>query len=417
MITAGSIGHPGSVDAGLCCCKPLDLLSFKEHLAHKRSPMPEELEPKSLLGSRAIDFWCLGGASIVVWIALSLLAPWRSQFWAIDRHFQNLPAFAASAVLLVNYPHFMVSYKLSYGQGLKFVSRHWWQLIVVPILLVSLMSLAWAFYQDPSRQLDFLSHYSWSRGPAFGEKLLGWLVVTMYFTVGWHYAKQMFGVMMVYARFDQYPISISQRFICKSVLFGVWFVNYTAFTASGATRDFNGVHFVDLNAPTWLLQSFLFFYGASLFAFSFFVIYVNYRSHQKKPSMNFLLPVITFSIWWIPLFVQNDFYWQLVPFFHSLQYLCFVRKSEALAWNTEKKSERSDYYLRFAGYIITLIMSGWLFFEMIPAYLDGGRSGLGISNTAFFYVCLNVFINIHHYFIDNVIWRFKDSKVAQRLVA
>jgi hypothetical protein len=35
----------------------------------------------------------------------------------------------------------------------------------------------------------------------------------------------------------------------------------------------------------------------------------------------------------------------------------------------------------------------------------------------FFFTAAMLFINIHHYFIDNVIWRFKDPEVRNYLLA
>ena len=157
------------------------------------------------------------------------------------------------------------------------------------------------------------------------------------------------------------------------------------------------------------------FYITSTISFALFVVVKNYRETKNLPSASFLLPIVIFSIWWIPTFVQNDFYWQLVPFFHSLQYLCFVRRSEVANWDNQQMNSRPDYYIRFACYTLFIIVIGWLTFEMIPSLMDHNRSAARVEGIAFFYVCLTVFINIHHYFIDNVLWRFRDSQVAQRL--
>jgi len=370
---------------------------------------------QSLLGSRALDFWCIGGASILVWALFKVLAPLQSEYWAIGRHFGNLSAFAATAVLLINYPHFIVSYKLSYGQGFAFIRRHWWQLIVVPIILFALMFTSWIFYRHPNMELGLLKQYPWSSGPLFGEKVLSYLVMTMYFTVGWHYSKQMFGTMMVFAKYDKYQISGSQRLLCKSALFGVWFVNYATFSAMGAAHQYNGINYVDIKSPEWLAPLAWVFYITSTVSFALFVVVKNYRETKNLPSASFLLPIVVFSIWWIPTFIQNDFYWQLVPFFHSLQYLCFVRRSEVANWDSQQMNSRPDYYIRFACYALFILVIGWLTFEMIPSLMDHNRSAARVEGIAFFYVCLNVFINIHHYFIDNVLWRFRDSQVAQRL--
>jgi hypothetical protein len=69
--------------------------------------------PKALT-TRFLDFWLLGGASLLVWLVMISVEGFRAS-WAIDQHFRNLTITTASLSLIVNYPHFLVSYKLAYG--------------------------------------------------------------------------------------------------------------------------------------------------------------------------------------------------------------------------------------------------------------------------------------------------------------
>src|SRR5688500_7112506 len=64
------------------------------------------------LTTRFLDFWLLGGASIVVWMVMIGLQGFRAS-WAVDQHFANLAVTTASLALIVNYPHFLMSYKLA----------------------------------------------------------------------------------------------------------------------------------------------------------------------------------------------------------------------------------------------------------------------------------------------------------------
>jgi hypothetical protein len=100
------------------------------------------------LTTRFADFWLLGGASILVWLVMIVAQGFRAS-WAVDQHFRNLTITAASLSLLVNYPHFLISYKLAYGRGRAFVTMYWWQLIVVPIALAGLFAAA--FFGTTSR--------------------------------------------------------------------------------------------------------------------------------------------------------------------------------------------------------------------------------------------------------------------------
>ena len=111
------------------------------------------------LTTRFVDFWLLGGASLLVWFVMFAVQGFRGA-WAIDQHFKNLTFTTASLSLLVNYPHFLISYKLAYTRGREFITTHWWQLIAVPVLLVVTFAWAYARYNTPVSQLPLVSMLS-----------------------------------------------------------------------------------------------------------------------------------------------------------------------------------------------------------------------------------------------------------------
>ena len=86
-------------------------------------PSVEVGRPRALT-TRFVDFWLLGGASLLVWLIMFAVQGFRSA-WAIDQHFKNLTVTTASLSLIVNYPHFLVSYKLAYGRGQAFITTYW----------------------------------------------------------------------------------------------------------------------------------------------------------------------------------------------------------------------------------------------------------------------------------------------------
>ncbi len=52
-----------------------------------------------MLTTRFLDFWLLGGASILVWLVMIATEGFRAS-WAIDQHFKNLTVTTASLSLL-----------------------------------------------------------------------------------------------------------------------------------------------------------------------------------------------------------------------------------------------------------------------------------------------------------------------------
>ena len=381
--------------------------------------LDSKLEPKSLLGSRFLDFWLVGGASLVAWLLLTLLAPYKDMNWAINRHITSLPAFSSVAALFINYPHFMVSYKLSYGQGWAFARRNWFQMLAVPVLLFWSLGASWLFLRNGSLAFSPFAQYTWAHGQEFGRTIIAGMVKLLYFTVGWHYSKQMFGIMMVYAKFDNYRLTEWQRRWTKATLFGVWFVNYVSFSGVGNTLDYSGVSYTNFLLPDWMPMVAKIFAAVSLVGFAVAVVGAKYRENGQRPTVMFILPIVSLVAWWLPSVLQQDFYGYLVPFFHSLQYLCFVKKSEEVAWTEQgvfaaSTAKKSSHYIAF---FLGLVLTGWLSFECLPAMFDSPSAPMSVPGLGFFFIAAGLFINIHHYFIDNVLWRFQTSSVAKRLVA
>lgn len=315
---------------------------------------------------------------------MMVASPYRGAY-GVHNHFGNLAMTMAALSLFVNYPHFLASYRLAYSRGLGFVRKHWFQTLVVPCILIQ--ALVYAY---------FLAHQP--EGKARAEWLLGFGVNLMYFTVGWHYTKQAFGCMMVYAVYDRYPLDRLQRELLRWSLLSVWWYNWTEAHLN------QGGQFWELNYSNWPLPSWLHPLSLGLFVFlatavAWRVIWRNWRQ-GAKPSPTFLVPYLAMLLWFAPCFRQYDYYVYVVPFFHSLQYLAFVYRMEA----AENSSPGKTVLVSFL-----LCLSGWLAFEAVPGNLDMVFDNVRTFGFSFFLIGANLFLNIHHYFLDNVLWKVRDD--------
>jgi hypothetical protein len=64
-----------------------------------------------------------------------------------------------------------------------------------------------------------------------------------------------------------------------------------------------------------------------------------------------------------------------------------------------------------------IVLAGWLAFEFVPNEVDTALGTFNAWQMFFFFTAAMLFINIHHYFIDNVLWRFKDPEIQKYLLA
>jgi hypothetical protein len=105
----------------------------------------------------------------------------------------------------------------------------------------------------------------------------------------------------------------------------------------------------------------------------------------------------------------------VIPALHSVQYLYFVW---LLTRNQAKAAAAPPYFgppvsHRLWFLALSSIALGWLLFHGSPDLLDAARltthrrthTRLGDLGPTPYFAAFFAFVNIHHYFMDNVIWR------------
>ena len=378
-----------------------------------------------------LDFWLLGGASVAIWMIMIVSDFIRGGNTTVETRFLQIGAAFSLLTLICNHPHFIISYQFGYGRGLKFIRQHWFALIVVPLALLSLFASAffssnstatssWMF-DVPNSVFEFLDvGFRFGLQANLGNEIMGWGIWLMYLTVGWHYSKQVFGCMMVYGHYDKYRVSSFQKVLIKGNVFSVAVMQFSYLyrMQSGSSPGIGALpgtlsQLTPLNLPEWLytvssISTILFFVATLLFVFG-----QNFRSTGRWPSANFLIPWIALHVWWVPFFQQAEFTFLMVPFFHSLQYLPFAYRV-----GTPNFTQNRFYYAKITAHAVGILVIGFMAFEGIPNFLDHSF-GLGDNgvNAMFFVTAFAVFLNIHHFFIDSVVWRFNDPEMRAALFA
>jgi hypothetical protein len=374
------------------------------------------------LTTRFVDFWLLGGASLLVWAVMWVLQDHRTA-WAIDSHFKNLTVTTISLSLLVNNPHFLISYKLAYSRGARFVLAQWWQLLAVPALLLALFVAAFVGFTAPTAAVvpflpplaDTLTAWGASTAaitaPRLGDLLFTLAFNVMFFTVGWHYTKQAFGCMMLYAHFDGYRLTPRQRGLIKWNLLSLSWLNLAYGSQQSGPLAFSHYSYYSVDLPDVLVPLSACILAVGFVLVVWAVFYRKYAEDGQRPTVNMLVPFVAMYVWWLPLMRQHEFYFLLIPLFHSLQYLTVAGKCE----HTRLRSS-ARYEVRATAVVVGVVAAGWLSFDLVPSALDAWLGTFDTWRIFFFFTAAMLFINIHHYFIDNVIWRFRDPVVKQYLL-
>lgn len=340
------------------------------------------------------DALLMGGISLLVYLGC-----WM--FMDVSAPVYTVANLAVALCFVCNDPHFLASYTLLYGDYRKKIfkdRRYFWAAVLVPAALAFVLVTALV-----RASADLMAHS----------------VTAMFFLVGWHYVKQVFGCVIVTSVQRRIFYSKWQRNFILFNLTATWMMSWLASHVQPRGFDYYGVQHSSFDLPPWILTVLYFAVGVSLAA----VLWMQYRHYiatGQKPAPPAVVAFVSIYAWYLPFAFHPGFSY-LIPFFHSLQYLAFVwqmKKNEIMAQigNLEGPVYRAAWLRLFGGYMLRAVILGILAFEVVPQFLDkqGWITSPGLGPTPILAAVL-LFINIHHYFIDNVIWRADNVTVKTYL--
>jgi len=382
---------------------------------------PLSASRKGLFGSHW-DFWLLGGGSLILWLILASLH--LSGAVRLDFIQQPLLKFFALIALLdlaVNLPHFFISYRLAYFQGGGFIWRNQLQLFWVPLLLIAILMLStflafeWPALQPFERPIRKSLRKLGFSGLNSGYLMLAVLFVVQYTAVGWHYSKQAFGVALFRLRAVGQPLSGREITWLKTSLMCVWLSYFTLVASGNQTYHFGSLTYTSLGLSPVFYWAALFLLPLSLGA-NIWVLRASAQRHQLK-SLDLAACGSIFSVYcWFapPIYLRvPGFFETLSPFFHSVQYLAFACRYEINSGRQRKRFRLSPAVWTVLIYLLT-IGAGAFLFRFVPATLDVNYPA-GLAG--FFALQAYLFLNLHHYWIDNAIWRHSNPEIRTLLKA
>lgn len=357
-----------------------------------------------------VDFLLAGGASIpcalFIFSALgdtSALAP-------------KVLAFTSALQIFINFPHFAHSYQILYGgYGRRIFGsetdrltrlRYLWAGLVAPGLLIGFF--AYASGRDDAR-------------------VLAYAVNAMAFFVGWHYVKQGYGVLIVLSVLRKIYFTIAEKRVLLINAYAVWLCGWLQANEYLAEDRRWGLSAWTFNMPDTLVT--LGKIGAALTSIAFVLILIRRVAVAKKPiSINGLVGYCCAIYLWLMAAGFDLVFLYIIPAFHSLQYLLFVwrfqlNRAQARAvrrpWSRRLRTNpRLHGLVAFVTFVLFGGVLGWLGFLGLPRLLDAAVPyDPQVWSAALFIFIFTMFINVHHYFIDNVIWRKENDEVRRFLFA
>jgi hypothetical protein len=362
--------------------------------SQKHSTEPQVTEASLI--SPLWDHFLIGGGSILAFFVYWLFVDTSSSVATVAE-----AAFWLSFV--VNFPHFLSSYQLLYGDNGKHIFKKptfFWAGVAAPALLIALLVVGTVTNNVP---------------------LLGLMAQGMFLSVGWHYMKQIFGTAVVASAAQKRYFGNWERVFILLSLYSLWGISFVSANLSRNKNSLDGLTYYSLSLPSYLLTV-AYACAAVTFAAALFVCVRKYILTGVRPATSALLSFAAIYFWYIPSFSHPHFGY-MIPFFHSLQYMLFVvgmKKNQAEFEGAKMASgpQRRALFLRkLWGFLILSAILGALSFHLIPLMLDRSTPlRPDIFGPTYWLFAFSVFLNLHHYFIDNVIWRGDNEHLRKHLV-
>jgi hypothetical protein len=335
------------------------------------------------------DVLCVGGASIVLVVLWALLD--------LDLTSSNTLQRFIVINFLINAPHFMASYKLLYGSPDK-VREYPGVAFVTPAILLLWSAIGLAVYRDQRVVMEAL----------FGASVV---------SLSWHYTGQAWGMMASFAYISGRGFAPLERRLVRANLYAltvfhiVWAIVIVRriFEPRGTPgipllTSEQGMALYQAVALGAVTSGILGLVGLALFA----------RRTGRVPPLRVVVPWVAVHLWYVLLYQEPAaLFW--VQNAHALQYLVFPMRAEINRLTLGGRSlDRAARAWRMLRWYVLVTAAGFLVLWVLPwlARTRGGSAGLAGLPIE---LTLISFVNLHHYFIDGVIWKIRNKSVRRDL--
>lgn len=289
---------------------------------------------------------------------------------------------------IINGAHFMASYRLLYSSRAH-IKRYPWASMYVPAALVA---------------YSFFAVHMVSRNPD-NVYLVNLFLIFVAFYLALHYTGQAWGMMASFSYLEGIKIGKREHKMfkfCLKVLLGwqvIWSINRIEYLP-----EYLKVYLPSLNLLSHVA-------AIGTLPLGIYAFYSVYKSTARIPSLRVTLPFFCLYVWYA-LMAKIPASIKAVQVAHAVQYLSFPARVELNRFDRAGKASAVAKSKHMGAYALVLLGSAYLVFVLWPEAvknIDPTYSGL--------VQLLIAAINVHHFFIDGVIWKLQNPIVRDDIFA
>ena len=363
---------------------PVNLDQQLAQASHSKSEMNRHGSSNQVIVSRRFDLIAGGGLSLLV-AAVVIALSWSSPSGAGT--FLLAIELYLFTDLFINGPHFMASYRLLYSRRTNF-RKH-------PLVTLAFPFLAGIF-------LAYIIYCSYQQDAQDPLGIMGILTLIAPVVLAWHYTGQSWGTTACFAHLSGLTIRPKHRRLIRGGFLTLFIYHVAwAYDSTGIIQN----TLSEQEAGEYLMRSIMSLcrvvVAAGFIAGLFGFWDLSKQTGKRVPIRTWLPWAGTFS--WYVMVDLNPASFFLLQFFHAFQYLMFPLRVELNDY-----APKPNAFRHLIFYYVTLVSLGYLAFEW--SSFDSIPKQLIPAGTA-----MMMMINLHHYFIDAVIWKIREPEVRKSL--
>jgi len=323
-----------------------------------------------------LDALLLGGGSILTFLLLAVTG------W--DSEGAKIAIVAGWLSWVVNWPHFSATLQRLIRSP---ESRSEFPLTVYALPPLLLLAVASCFaYPD-------------SFAPFFIKLYLIWSP--------YHFSGQTLGVTLIYARRNDIRLTPAARWLLSTFIFGTF--AYSALDVESLTQGggYYGISYPSLGVPPQVVP--IVFWGMCLAGVGFLFLFRRSAKGKGAACLMVLLPAVA-QLTWFVLSRKNLAFYALVPFFHSLQYLPIVWAMGMAERKKRGELAPSEFKVESWFWYGANVMGGIGLFHILPRAVTVTGVSLELATGI-----VLAAVQIHHFFVDGVVWKLKSTRVSAAL--
>lgn len=242
-----------------------------------------------------------------------------------------------------------------------------------------------------------------SVAPSFIKLVVIWSI--------YHFGGQTLGLTLLYARRAGIAVGSLERHALQIFLFTTFMARVAWDETGTGVREYFGIQHARLGLPA-IVGDGLFVVAVAAGAFFLVRLFASAARAKRDLPPIVLLPAITYFVWFVPG-RRVAYFYAFVPLFHSIQYLL-------VAWAMQLKERmQTEQIPPSVGYVVREslrwgainVVGGALLFFALPRLCS-----LSGATNAFSFAVVASAVQLHHFFVDGVIWKLKNPNVTSPLL-